>query len=118
MLPFESRRKAMKTILLFAAFAASVTASPASAEAGSAPPASQRVGYADLDLSSHTGRHILDRRIRAAANMLCGTPSSADARGISKIRKCRAATSASVEAQRNAALQTTRQQRAALAAKR
>lgn len=63
----------MKRIFACAAVAAAAVAtSPAAAAAASpAAAASEKVSYADIDLSTSAGRGELDRRISAAASRLC-----------------------------------------------
>ena len=68
----------MKTLLLAAVAAASLSAAPAFAQ-----PAPTRIviSPAGLDLATAEGRAALDLRILHAARAACGTPSPADARG-------------------------------------
>lgn len=95
----------MKTILALAALAAAFTAAPASAqEPIAALGGTIVVRTADLDLSSDRGVSKLDRRIRTAAELACGTASDFDLRGKNKARRCRAETIASVSPQREAAI--------------
>ena len=95
----------MKTVLALAALAAAFTAAPAIAQG---PIASSEgtivVRTADLDLSTGRGVSKLDRRIRTAASLACGTASDFDVRGKNKVRRCRHDTIASVADQRQAAI--------------
>lgn len=95
----------MKTVLALAALAAAFTAAPASAqEPISVSGGTIAVRTADLDLSTDRGVAKLDRRIRAAATLACGTASDFDLRGKNKARRCRSDTIASAAAQRDAAI--------------
>ena len=97
----------MKTVLALAALAAAFTAAPASAQEPIAVSGGTVVvRTADLDLSTDRGVSKLDRRIRAAASLACGTASDFDLRGKNRVRRCRHDTIASVAAQRDAALPT------------
>ena len=60
----------MKTFVATAAAVAVLIAGQAAAQPG-AEPLSQRVSYADLDLSSATGRAALERRIKQAVSRVC-----------------------------------------------
>jgi UrcA family protein len=91
----------MKILLPLAAFAATLAAGPAFAQP--AAPA-QVVHYADLDLSSATGRHELDRRIGIAVREACGTASDADLHGRNLVQHCRVDTRRAIAARRSAAL--------------
>ena len=75
----------MKTIVLAAVAAASLSAAPALAQPG---PTRIVISPAGLDLATAEGRAALDLRILHAARTACGTPSSADARGRSKTEAC------------------------------
>ncbi|HEY5723516.1 MAG TPA: UrcA family protein [Allosphingosinicella sp.] len=98
----------MKTVLALAALAAAFTAAPASArEPIAVSGGTIAVRTADLDLSTDRGVSKLDRRIRAAATLACGTTSDFDVRGKNKARRCRAETIASVAPQRDAAIAPT-----------
>jgi UrcA family protein len=92
----------MKILLALASFAAALTAGPALAQAGA--PAPQVVRYADLDLSSATGRHELDRRIGVAVREACGTASDADLHGRNLVQRCRVETRKAVAARRTGVL--------------
>ena len=95
----------MKTVLALAALAAAFTAAPAAAQEPIAVSGGTIVvRTADLDLSSDRGVSKLDRRIRAAAGLACGTASDFDLRGKNKVRRCRSETIASVAPQREAAI--------------
>jgi UrcA family protein len=92
----------MKILLPIAAFAAALTAGPALAQPSG--PAPQIVHYADLDLSSATGRSELDRRIGLAVREACGTASDSDLHGRNLVQRCRVETREAVAARRAAAL--------------
>jgi UrcA family protein len=92
----------MKTILILAAAAATLTAAPALAQELGA--GQVRVGYADLDLSTRAGVRTLDRRIRSAVELACGPISSFDLRGKNIVLDCRAETLAEARSQRDVAI--------------
>jgi UrcA family protein len=92
----------MKILLPLAALAAALTASPAFAQPSA--PSPQIVHYADLDLSSPTGRRELDRRIGVAVREACGTASDADLHGRNLVQRCRVETRGAVAARRTAVL--------------
>lgn len=75
----------MKTFALAAVIAASLFAAPAVAQPG---PTRIVISPAGLDLATAEGRASLDLRILHAARAACGTPSPADARGLSKAGTC------------------------------
>lgn len=79
----------MKTLIPFAALAAMLPLVPATA---AVPVRTQTVSYADLDLASAKGRTTLDRRLRLAAEDVCGTVSDFDLAGQSELRRCRTET--------------------------
>jgi UrcA family protein len=62
------------------------------------------VRTADLDLSTATGRHQLDRRLSVAAREVCGTASDVDLEGKNDVRKCRDEVLARAGAQADALL--------------
>jgi UrcA family protein len=76
----------MKTFALAAVIAASLSAAPAFAQADSQTRIV--ISPAGLDLTTAEGRAALDLRIVHAARSACGTPSSADARGPTKVQAC------------------------------
>ncbi len=76
----------MKVLIPFAALAALLPLVPATA---ATPARSQTVSYRDLDLASASGRTTLERRIRQAAETVCGTASDFDLAGQSEVRRCR-----------------------------
>ena len=47
------------------------------------------VSTADLDLSTETGRRVLDHRLVNAAREVCGSASDIDLAGKNKVRACR-----------------------------
>jgi UrcA family protein len=82
----------MRPLATFAFATLALLASPALAE--EAP--SVRVAYGDLDLSAPAGRQALDRRLRGAANRVCGPLPSAGIREMKAVLDCRTATIAGV----------------------
>jgi len=99
----------MKTITSFAAALLAAGLSAASgyghvAHAQAAAATRVAVPYGDLDLASATGRAALDRRIRDAVQMACGTPSPADLKGINAAAACRRSLAATFSAEREAVL--------------
>jgi UrcA family protein len=91
----------MKILLPLAAFAAALTAGPAFAQPATSAP--QVLHYADLDLSSASGRRELDRRIGIAVREAYGTASDADLHGRNLVQRCRVETRQAV-ARKTAAL--------------
>lgn len=75
-------------------------ASPASAR-NEQNPAVRKVVYQDLDLASASGRAVLDRRIHAAVNAVCGEAEQFDFKGKSRVRHCREDTTANAVTQRD-----------------
>jgi UrcA family protein len=92
----------MKILLSLAAFAAALTAGPAFAQPATSAP--QVVHYADLDLSSATGRRELDRRIGIAVREACGTASDSDLHGRNLVQRCRVETRQAIAGRKTAAL--------------
>ena len=76
----------MKTFVVAAVLAASLSAAPALAQTDA--PTRIVISPAGLDLATAEGRAALDLRVLHAARTACGTPSSADARGRSKTEAC------------------------------
>ena len=76
------------TKLFFAALLSSVTV-PAHAEPATI--ASSTVETADLDLTTASGRRLLDLRLLHAVKQVCGEASDADLAGNNEIRRCRVA---------------------------
>lgn len=83
----------MKAITIVLASAlitgAAIKAAPALAETNSPELAVSVVHTADLDLSSHSGKRQLDRRLTIAAREVCGTASDFDLEGKNAVRDCR-----------------------------
>ncbi|SFS01192.1 UrcA family protein [Sphingomonas jatrophae] len=75
--------------------AAAANAAPAADSEG----VSRTVSYADLDLSSQKGAATLERRIRLAANSICGAGQRAPISMMAKANECRDAAIASAEPQ-------------------
>lgn len=95
----------MKTIVIAAIFAASlasVSATPAPAQAGDERRIAVR--HADLDLGTAAGRAALDLRLLHAARTACGIPSPADPRGQMKADACLADARAAASRQRDAVI--------------
>ncbi|MBC2776309.1 UrcA family protein [Parasphingopyxis marina] len=89
--------KALITILIPGAMLlGALSPSPALAEPVSADPASAAVSFDDLNLNDPADRSILQRRVRAAAQEVCGTGYSFDLRGRNQARECVALTVQSV----------------------
>ena len=87
----------MKSFLItFALIAAFAGTSPAAARPASR---STTVSTAGLDLATAGGQRRLELRLLHAASDLCGTPSSADARGRAKFDSCRDEVRGNVAAQ-------------------
>ena len=95
----------MNKILILAASAAisatTLFSPPAFAQSA---PTQLVVGFADLDLSTAHGQRVLDRRLRSAAETVCGPTSSADPRGKNEVRRCRTDTLAYARSQRDIAV--------------
>ena len=89
----------MKTILLAAVAAASLSAAPAFAQTNA--PARIEISAAGLDLATAQGRAALDLRVLHAARTACGTPSPADAMGRTKLAACVADVRLAAAAQRD-----------------
>lgn len=82
-----------------ALIAAAIAVSPAAASSGS-----QRVSFADLDLTTPAGIAELDARLERAVRDVCGEPWPRDLRGRRYIEQCRTETRATLQAQRGDAL--------------
>ena len=94
----------MKTLLTFAAAAAALIATPATAQTPISAGGQLVVSYADLDLSSEAGVRTLDRRIRTAVQQACGPVSDFDPAGKNRARDCQEQTLAAARAQRDVAI--------------
>ena len=92
----------MKTMLIFAAFAAVLGATPALAREPTAAP-SRAVRVSDLDLGTPRGQTTLDRRVAQAVRSVCGSASDANLRGRNDVRQCRERTAALVDLKRDVA---------------
>lgn len=104
----------MKTIILAAVAAASLSATPAFAQNNA--PTRIEISSAGLDLATPQGRAALDLRVLHAARTACGTPSPADARGRTKADACVADLRLAAAAQRDTMIaQAQRQGRSVLA---
>lgn len=84
-----------KTILFTAALFAAISAMPASARA----PESRAVSYDGLDLATAGGRAILNRRIAAALEDVCGSYAGAPSYETFEIDRCRSAARIRIETQ-------------------
>lgn len=93
-----------KILILAAATAVSATALFSPPAFAQSAPTQLAVSYSDLDLSTAHGQRVLDRRLRTAAETVCGPTSSADPRGKNDVRQCRAETLAYARAQRDTAI--------------
>ena len=71
-----------KTTILLAGLAV-LCAAPATAETMSIP-----VSFAGLDLTSASGKAILDRRINNAVRTICGIPDASDLNAVRENRRC------------------------------
>jgi UrcA family protein len=89
----------MKTIVLAAVAAASLSAAPAFAQNNA--PTRIEISPAGLDLATAQGRAAFDLRVVHAARTACGTPSSADALGRTKLAACVADVRTAAAAQRD-----------------
>ena len=98
----------MKTIVLAAVAAASLSAAPAFAQPNA--PTRIEISAAGLDLTTAQGRAALDLRVLHAARSACGTPSPADAQGPSKVAACIADVRLAANAQRDVMIAAARQQ--------
>jgi UrcA family protein len=87
--------------------AAALLAAPALAE--DAP--QLRVSYADLDLSTREGAARLERRVAAAAKVVCGVADTRDIAMQTKTRACRKAALASAQAPMRQAVLAARAER-------
>ena len=76
----------MKTFVVAAVLAASLSAAPALGQADA--PTRIVISSAGLDLDTAEGRAALDLRVLHAARTACGTPSPADAQGHRKAAAC------------------------------
>ncbi|WP_157082704.1 UrcA family protein [Sphingomonas asaccharolytica] len=75
--------------------------------AGDKPvPPTARVATADLDLSTATGRHTLDRRLRMAIDTVCGGAETMVHTGIIATDPCRRAAAVSIRRQRSVLIAT------------
>jgi UrcA family protein len=82
----------MKSFVILAVFAATLSGSLATSPASAQSPASGGrvvVSYADLDLASQAGVARLNRRILTAVQAACGTESDSDPHGKNLIQACR-----------------------------
>lgn len=77
-----------------------ILASAAPAVATAQGGATRAVSYAGLDLSSETGREILDRRIDSTVRRVCGHAWPIDLGAVERVRRCRSETFAAVAAER------------------
>ena len=98
----------MKTIVLAAVAAASLSAAPAVAQPNA--PTRIEISSAGLDLATAQGRAALDLRIVPAARTACGTPSPADAQGRSKADACVADVRLAAAQQRDVMVAAAQQQ--------
>ena len=99
----------MNRMISLAALGLAVSAAPALAQNPASDSRSQVVSYADLDLRSDADLLKLDRRIRAAIQDACGTPSDVAPQGKTLIRRCRAMANDRISHQRERAIASARQ---------
>ena len=92
------------SVLAAAAVAASLVTLGAAVPAVAQAPEGLYVDYADLNLTTDTGRAVLDRRIAGAAAQLCGFSRSVELGWAAAVEACRADTIALTQPQRNAAV--------------
>ncbi len=78
----------IKTLVSVALAAAALAAAPAAAQEANA--AHSLVAYGDLNIGSANGRATLDRRIRAAARMVCGVEQAPGLAESIALKTCRA----------------------------
>jgi UrcA family protein len=78
----------------------------------------QIISYADLDLTSPAGQAALDSRIQSAVRQVCGRAYPIDLQSQRDVARCRSATLADVQAQRNDALAQARTDRVQFSARR
>ena len=100
----------IRTLIPIVLVAAVAAASPARADTRS-------VSYADLDLTSPQGQAVLDSRISSAIRQVCGRAFPTDLQSRRQVERCRSATLADVQAQRNDALAQARSDRIQLSAR-
>ena len=84
-----------KAILVTTAAFAALSAMPASAQVQ----AGRAVSYQGLDLGSRAGRAVLNRRIAAAVESVCGSYAGASSDETHEIDQCRAAARSGIETQ-------------------
>lgn len=105
----------MLKIAILAALGLAVAATPAIAQNNSG--AAIAVPYADLNLTTESGRKALDRRLARAAREVCGgQPDLRNMRARTAFRECLAVTKARYEAQRLAILEAAMDKRIAVLA--
>lgn len=104
-----ARRSTLLSLLGAAVLGAVATATPASAHATTSR--SITVHSADLDLTSDAGTTTLDRRIRGAANRVCGMSGAFMLREKMDAAACRTAAIAGASAQVQLAVAAARQGR-------
>ncbi|MEM1196503.1 MAG: UrcA family protein [Pseudomonadota bacterium] len=110
-------KKAVTALFLSAALSAPALAADGAAKARMDAPEVQggvRVTYADLNLASSAGQEILDRRIKHAAEKVCGRLNGT-LRTDMEVRKCRRKAIAAVQSSRDLAIATYNAQRLASA---
>jgi UrcA family protein len=96
----------------FAVLAGAAFAAPAAASSEGV-----QVSYAGLDLTTPAGIAALDARLERAVRYVCGAPFPADLQTQSQVRRCRASTLASFQAQRGDALAAAQSRAVQLAAR-
>ncbi len=101
----------MKTIILAAALAAALAPTAADAQKRR----DIRVPVADLDLRTSDGLAVLDKRLRRAAAIACGTAYPLDEVAVADMNRCRADALARATATREAVLERARARQLAAA---
>ena len=76
---------------------------------------STRVVTSDLDLTTAKGQSVLDRRLNAAVDLVCGTDDAPRTGIISRSNPCRNAAASAAKAQRDALIAAVKARRAAAA---
>jgi UrcA family protein len=83
-----SLARSIKLATVLAVGAAGMVAAAAQARAADSDSRSITVSVRDLDLSTTRGQETLRRRVKWAADIVCGLPDSRDLRLLSEYRNC------------------------------
>jgi UrcA family protein len=84
----RQRARAIQLVTAITVGAAAMATVPAHARVDESAPRSITVNVQDLDLSSPRGQDVLRRRIRWAADIVCGSPDTRDLRMVGEYRSC------------------------------